>query len=244
MKVYVYNRSTVVADSEVTIIVQACNNFIKAFCAAWRMLPVHVTIITNPPTTQNYVFYIFDTDPADPLKTSYHTQVNNKIVGYIYANTILANGGAILYDGASTYTVAAAIFQEIIQTLINPYATTWWKMNSTTLAAAEICDPVHYNMVVVNAVVNGLTSRVALSDFVFPSWYDPMGPILVNPPLGVPQYNYKRTLSGPFTTAHCGFIITMAIGSGAISSLTNVTKNLPAKKSTEVINKAKRVIRK
>ena len=235
MDIIVYNRSTIITDDEVRLMVKACNVLMKQVCAAWNRLPVNISFITWIEPDAYYTFYVLDSDGGDPNKTSYHSEAYGKIVGYVFAKTILKNGGAILYKDNSTYTIASALFQEIAQALINPYVNTWWKMNSTTLAAGEICDPVHYNIVVITVQDDLSTNsnqcnnrqqikkvEVGLSDFVYPAWHNPLGKTLANPKIcndKFYQYNYKKTLSAPFTTSGGGFIMTLNINTKTITKV-------------------------
>jgi hypothetical protein len=209
---YVYNRSTVVQDTEVVSMVAAANILIKRVCKEWSRLPVTIQFLTYVEPSADYVYYILDTDLAMPQRTSYHTVAYGKVTGYIFAKTILENGGVVLYQDNSTYTVASAVFQEIAQSLINPYANTWWQMNATTLAYGQITDPVHFNIVVQPITISGIKINIGLSDFVYPSWYNVQAS-------STSQFNYKKTLNQPFSIAGCGFIITVDINTGIFNNI-------------------------
>lgn len=210
--VWVYSSSKVIVPNDVLAMVLACNVYIKQLCKAWNILPITVSRLLTPPTTQNYVFYIVDdTPPAGTL--GFHTEIQNRVLGYVYAKTILANGGVPLYKDTTTLTVASILFHEIAEAVIDPYVNLWWQQNLTTYVAGEVCDPVEGPIIPTIVSVLNVSTTVGLCDFIFPLWYNPEAPVSSKPVRGY-QYNYANTLSAPFSVLPTGYITTLNIRSG------------------------------
>jgi hypothetical protein len=94
------------------------------------------------------------------------------------------------------------VSHEIFEMLVDLRANIWWSsLDYSTFYAAEVCDPVEGNVVVVESKEY---PKVGLSDWILPAWADPMaraGP-----------YNHTNTLKAPFTLDKGGHRITLVNG--------------------------------
>ena len=120
---------------------------------------------------------MIDEDPSAPGALAFHTEENGlpRADGYILTKIMLENGGVPLYNEANPKgsTVAANLFHELAEAFIDPTVNVWWRDGQDVFYAAEVCDPVQGNNVIVTTP-DGI--KVALSDFVFPAWRDLMAP--------------------------------------------------------------------
>lgn len=206
MQIYVYNKSTFVNQTELNSMVLACNTLIKTFCLAWEIHPVTITVLNNLQhklQKVKYLVYIIDNSiiPAEVL--AYHTELDQHIVSYVMAKTIIDAGGAVLYKDKNSYTVAAALFQEIAEIVVDPTVNIWWQLNNMYMVASEVCDPVKNNMVVMKVGNGGQTKEpvtVALSDFIYPAWFDPLAK-------APNRFNYTKTLNKPFSMSSGGSVV-------------------------------------
>ena len=263
VQIYVYNKSTVVSNNEVAIMVAACNILIKKVCFIWNLLPVTITHLVTL-IDVNYIFYIIDNTTLTPNMVSCYTSTNGKVSGYILAKNILNNGGVTLYKDATTYTVAAALFHEIVETIIDPTINTWWRLNTLNMVAGDICNPVLNNLIVVQTpnpnvnpcnklgcsfnkykgplvretpLTNTNVVSVALCDFLYPTWFDPILTIST----GI-VYNYANTLTKPFSISSGGYVVLL---DNTTNKLTyKYGSKVPAWQKTYTQNTLRNVIRK
>lgn len=202
VQILVSNKSTVVTDVEVQQMVQACSILLPSFANVWNT-PATISFAgkdvgTSQQKTPTFLFVIVDTtDQADAL--AYHTEEEGKIEGFVFAKTIIENGGVVLHLDATTTTVASALFHEVAEALVDAFCNEWWTAANGTFYAAEVCDPVESNNVIVS-LVDG--TKVALSDFVFPAWRDTQA-------AAGSQFNYNNTLKAPFQLEKGGYSITI-----------------------------------
>jgi len=191
-QITIINNSTVVADVDVQSMVEACNQFLPNLTGAWNMGNPQVVFNSDKTATGNWHFYIVNTDSDVPGALAYHTETNDQVVGYILAQTILQNGGVVLYQDHNTPSVASALFHEIAEALIDPTVNIWWLAGNNQMYAGEVCDPVQDNIVPVVLDSNNQIT-VGLSNFIFPAWRDQQAGIgseaLINSCLTIPQVN-------------------------------------------------------
>lgn len=195
--------------------VSAYQKFLVPLCNAWNIYPPKVNFIINPSIVLGnniLVFVIYDnTDIAEAL--AYHMDPDGQIAGYVFAKTILDEGGVVLYKDSTTPTVSSALFHEIAETLLNRNCNGWWYDGYETYYAMEICDPVQ-NTIIPFDIMNGKRRiTVGMSDYILPSWGDFM------PPQNA-KFNYLNTLTQPFTLSEGGYAIVFN-SSGEIHFLGN-----------------------
>jgi hypothetical protein len=141
------NLSSAVEDGDVRTMIRACNVLMPEVAAAWGIpSPTIVFAKDMSPVSGAWLFHIIDSDPSAPGLLAYHEETGNTPDGYILSQTILQNGGAVLYAGTRP-TVASALFHEIAETLVDPDCNSWWQAPNGTRFAAEIVDPVQGQIV-------------------------------------------------------------------------------------------------
>ena len=201
-KINVINQSTVITDSDVTKMVAALNQTLPAFARDWKIFIIQAAVLPRETVmpTGSTILNVVIMDTTDiPGTAGYHTLYNGTTTVKIFASTILAAGGVSLYEDTRTKpTVSQALCHEVFEALLDPRSTQWI-LNPITGAmyALEVGDVVDGNAKVMRL---GDGSRVTVSDWVLPAWYDAentLGP-----------YNSLDTLSAPFTLAPNGYAMT------------------------------------
>ncbi|MDE2588783.1 MAG: hypothetical protein KGL95_03870, partial [Patescibacteria group bacterium] len=206
--IYVLNQSSVVNDTQVQQMVEASNILLSAFVQEWPVGEVLVQFVPstggNVPAAMptDHVWNFIVKDNADVQGAlAYHTEdAQDHVDGFIFAKTILDNGGTVLYAPRCNSTVASALFHEIVEALVDPTCNAWWQSSDGTMYAAEVADPVESN--IVSITLTGGTV-VGLSDFIFPAWRDCLAPNRT----GHVRYNYMDTLSRPFQLDKGGYVV-------------------------------------
>ncbi len=176
MKIVVRNdKSSRVSDADVAIMVQACNLLLPEVAKAWSVNCPLVVMGCSTVSAQedDWIFHLVDEDPRVPDALAYHDEDVYGVSGFVLTKTILESGGVPLCHDLhplTTRTVAAALFHELAEALVDPSCNIWWQNRAGAFIAAEVCDPVQDNNVLVTCT--GPWSTVALSDFVYPAWHD------------------------------------------------------------------------
>jgi len=219
----IVNSSTLVTDNEGNLIVKALNVLLPEFCKDWNISPTLTTYVPRGKTTTipRKIFLFDDADIEGVL--GYHDLSSNVPYGKCFAQTVLSEGGVILYSpNHKVPTVAEVVCHEVFELLVNPYCNEWWDIgDSRILYAKEPCDPVQSNALTVSILVSPATSRynallrktvrtpaiyenVGCSDWILPAWGNPQGK---------GPFNHLNTLKAPFTLDKGGYGIQMTVGS-------------------------------
>jgi len=206
----IYNQSTVVNDGDAALMTRASGQILAEVASAWNLqvAEINVAFIKGPAPTDvsktsptQWTFFIIDapTSPDDQGALAYHTEQSDRFIGYIFAKTILDNGGSVLYaSDDNAETVASALFHELAEALIDDTCNAWWQDNNGTLWAAEVADPVENTPLLV--VVDG--KKVMLSDYILPAWRD------TEAPSGT-HFDRQGVLTAPFQLAKGGYAVTI-----------------------------------
>lgn len=195
--IYCFNKSTVLKNSDMFLMINALNILLPSFCNSWSLKQYRC--VAAPPTikpgSSMYCSFLDDSDAPGAL--AYHTEFANVPYGDVFVKTILEYGGTVL---TGVNTVAQAFSHEIFEMLVNQNVNVWWQQPNGVLVPAEVCDPVQGNIVPIKVG----TTIVYLSDYILPAWNDPQsttGP-----------YNFLNTLKRPFHMAKGGYLVIMYNG--------------------------------
>ena len=198
--VAILNESRLVTDAQGKAIVSALNSLLPTFCADWNMRPV--SAVYYPRNTLSPIplkCYIYDTT-ASPKELGIDEETDDVPYAKVFAKKILDAGGAVLAASGGP-TVAQTISHEVFEMLADLRGNSWWAdYSGSSLYAAEVCDPVVSNRVVVNVGA----ALVQMSDWILPAWSDPQaskGP-----------FNHLDTLMNPMSVDKGGYIITQTNG--------------------------------
>ena len=194
MRIYVSNQSTVVSNSQVQKMILAMNQFLITLCKDWSITTVQMfQTFTGPNKILDNTIFIFDNSDS-PGALGYHFDVDGLAVGYVFAKTILDYGGDVLYKNSTTGTVSQCLCHEALEMIGNANINKWFLDNNGTFWAGELCDAVESNIITVTLTGN---IKVALSDYVLPSWFSPNSTKR--------PFNKLNTLTGPFKIDKWGY---------------------------------------
>ena len=204
----VYNQSTVVNNQDAATMCKASGTLLKEVAQVWGVGSsfADVTFVSGAPpsdvstTAQNiWTFVIIDSAQTNDGTLAYHTETSDRFIGYIFAKTILDNGGSVLYQSdTSAETVAAGLFHELAEALIDFTCNGWWQDANGTFWASEVADPVESTPWIVQ--VNN--QKVGLCSYIFPSWKD------TEAPQGT-QFDRAGVVTQPFQVASGGYAVTI-----------------------------------
>jgi hypothetical protein len=214
MLIAVLNQSTLVTNAEVSIMCQAIQVQFNLHCApAWNQYPPTVKFYANATQVPGYawVTYVIDNDTQVEGALGFHEESSDKVVAYIMCEPILSNGGVpFVYDSSNPtqYTVSATLSHELMEMFGDRFAGTFsagpQNSSGSNLYCNELCDPVEDNSY--GIAVDGY--QVAVSDFIFPAWFNPQATSPQNMP-----FDYLAQLKAPFTMTAGGYIITATLSS-------------------------------
>lgn len=212
MLIAVINQSTLVTNAEVSIMCQAIQVQFNLHCApAWNQYPPTVTFYADASKVPGYawVAYVIDNDAQVEGALGFHEETSDKVVAYIMCEPILTNGGTVfVYNASNTsqYTVSATLSHELMEMFVDRFAGSFstgpQNSSGSNLYCNELCDPVESTNYPIS--VDGY--QVAMSSFVFPSWFNPQAVSPQNMP-----FDYLNQLKAPFTMTPGGYIITATL---------------------------------
>jgi hypothetical protein len=198
LPIYVTNGSTRVSDQDVQTMVGAVAAQVQDhFSPAWQIPANPVTYLPKgaPPPAWGAVLTVVD-NPDQPGVLGWHTEGEHDVIyGYVFAAPVLDNGGQVL-TGA-TYTVAATLSHEVLETIADPHVNLWATGPNSTLISQEVCDPVENGSYEI--------SGVSVSNFVTPEWFDAQAATDAS-------MDYLGRVSQPFQMDKGGYYVHLTAG--------------------------------
>lgn len=182
-------------DGDAAKIVQALNIQNQDMVAAWgagkQADHVLVADAVSAPARSVLAYFLYNADVANAL--GYHdTDPDGNAFIRVFVETILGNGGTSL-TGSVSVSVCAG--HEADEEAVDPGCTATATAPNGDAWALEVSDPVEsssYNV----GLADG--SQVAVSDFVYPSFFDAAGQ---------PPFDHLGVITAPFTIAQGGYAI-------------------------------------
>jgi hypothetical protein len=192
----VVNESKKVTLDQARLMTEACNIQLTRHAApAWGKVTMPVIfyeLATMVPKDGDLIVLLDSPDEADAL--GYHTETpDGRVYGRVFVNPVLDAGGTILKGALS---VSCVLSHEVLEQFIDPDINLWADDGRGKLYAIEVADPVENDAY--NVKVG--TKPVAVSDFVFPEWFDREN-------RRGTRYNQLATLKGPFTMRTGGYVV-------------------------------------
>jgi hypothetical protein len=202
-------------DADAANIVEALNLQNKDVVATWgaakQASHVLVASAAAAPAGAMLAYFLYNSDVAGAL--GYHdVDPNGNPYIRVFVETILSNGGTTL-TGSLSVSVCAG--HEADEEDVDPSCTATATAGNGDTWALEVSDPVEsssYNVTLADG------SQIAVSDFVYPSFFDPQG---------TAPFDHTGVITAPFTIAQGGYAIinNQAVygntsGSGQTTSLT------------------------
>jgi hypothetical protein len=186
MLIAILNQSNgAVADADVATMEAAITRQIQAVASAWNREAATVTFYSDAGAVPAGAYGVaivptIDGQPAGVV--GYHAEN----WGLVAAQPILANAQTLTGD----WSVSSTLSHEVLEMFIDPACNLWADNGQGTCYSLEVCDPVEAPTY--PDPVNG----VSVSNFVFPSWFDPQG---------TAPFDKQRQVTAPFTIAAGGY---------------------------------------
>jgi hypothetical protein len=189
------SQPSVLPGTDAERIVEALNLQNKDMVAAWGAAKAasHVLVASASaaPAGAVLAYFLYNTDVAGAL--GYHdVDPNGNPYIRIFVETILGNGGTTL-TGSLSVSVCAG--HEADEEDVDPSCASTATASNGDVWALEVCDPVEASSY--NVILSG-GSAVAVSDFVYPSFFDPQG---------TAPFDHTGVVTAPFTIAQGGYAI-------------------------------------
>lgn len=207
----VTNQSTLVSNNDAATMCAATQKQVTLHVApAYNAKTCTVKFYADPKKIpgHSWLINIIDDDTSVPGALGYHSEQDDKVIGFIMCKPVLDNGGVVLYDANNpqNVSVASVLSHETLEIFADRYAGFWADGPTRpqgTEYALEICDPVEGDSYVIE--VNGV--KVSVSNFVFPAWFN----MQASSPQNLP-FDYLKKLSEPFSMTAGGYMILRANG--------------------------------
>lgn len=210
MLIAVINESTLVTNDQVNTMCLAIQSQLNLHVLpAWNMKSGSIKFYADKNKVPGYAWVVSVLDNATVAGAlGYHSEDFDKIDGFIFAQTVLSNGGKVLFDAANpnNFTVSSVLSHEVCEMVGDRFANFWADGPSIAQGseyALELCDPVEGDSYTIT--VNGTV--VSVSNFVFPSWFNQQATAALNKP-----FDYLGKLSAPFTMTPGGYMIVAESG--------------------------------
>lgn len=216
MLIAILNQSTLVTDADIELMVKAIQIQMDLHVSpAWDMKSPTIKFYSDKSKVPGYAWVVnmIDNNAQVQGALGFHEEQSDKIIAFIMAQPILSNGGTVLnFDPTNpgAYTVSGTLSHEIIEMFGDRYTNCYFD-NENVSWCAELCDPVE--QIGYGIMVDG--KNVAVSDFVFPSFFNPNATLALNAP-----FNYLNTVKAPFTILPGGYSIQRTGGPGTEQQVT------------------------
>ena len=117
-----------------------------------------------------------------------------KLWGVVAAKPELDNGAKVT---TGDWSVSSVLSHEVLEMFVNPNCNLWANDGKGSAYSFEVCDPVEAPSYPVNGV--------SVSNFVTPSWFDPLAPATA-------QFDKLGQLHGPFSILKGGYLVYESAG--------------------------------
>jgi hypothetical protein len=215
MLIAIINQSTLVSNYDLEIMAKAIQIQLDLhLLPAWNLKSGTVQFYANAAQVPGYAWVASMLDNSTQAGAlGYHEEDNDKVDAFIFAEPVLSNGGTILnFDPSnpSQYTVSATLSHEICEMIGDRFSGGFSQgpqISAGNLYCQELCDPVENDSY--GIAVDGYS--VSVSNFVFPSWFNPEATSINLP------FDYLNKLTAPFTMDAGGYMIVASLtGEGEV----------------------------
>jgi hypothetical protein len=199
MLIAILNQSTVVTNADVATMTQAIASQIQNDVApVWERAPATVVFYPDPTAVPPAARGIAIVDTIDDQPTGVlgiHTEDQaGQMWGVVAAKPELDNNGHAL---TGDWSVSSTLSHEVLEMFVDPNCNLWANDGQGSVYSLEVCDPVEAPTYPVNGV--------SVSNFVTPSWFDPL------PPAGA-QFDKLDLLTAGFSILPGGYMTYEAKG--------------------------------
>jgi hypothetical protein len=210
MLIAVINQSKLVTNDQVNTMCQAIQIQLNLHVLpAWNMKAATITFYADATKVPGYAWVVSMLDNSTQAGAlGYHSEDNDEVDAFIFAEPVLSNGGVpMVFNPANPgqYTVSATLSHEVCEMIGDRFAGGFSQgpqISQGNLYCQELCDPVENDSY---GITVGST-LVAVSNFVFPSWFNPQAKVPQNKP-----FDYLGKLTAPFTMDAGGYMIVASL---------------------------------
>jgi hypothetical protein len=194
MLIAILNKSTVVADTDVSAMTEAVHEQVRMDAAPhWERAPAAVVFYTDPgPVPADaHGITIVDTIqdvPKDVL--GFHTEGRGgRIWGVVAAKPALDHGGQAT---TGDWSVSSLLSHEVLEMFVDPNCNLWADDGKGSTYSLEVCDPVEAPTYTVMGI--------SVCNFVTPAWFNPRAPATA-------QFDKLGHVSAAFSIARGGYVV-------------------------------------
>ena len=194
MLIAILNQSTLVSSADAATMTQAIAAQVRLDAAPlWDRAPAAVVFYTDAaaiPATAHGIA-IVDTIQDQPQGVlGFHTEDRGgKLWGVVAAKPELDNGGQVT---TGDWSVSTTLSHEVLEMFVDPNCNLWANDGQGSAYSFEVCDPVEAPSYTVNGV--------SVSNFVTPSWFDPLAPATA-------QFDKLGLLNAAFGILKGGYVV-------------------------------------
>jgi hypothetical protein len=194
MLIAILNQSTLVANADVATMTEAIATQIQFDAAPiWDRAPAAVVFYTDPAAVPAgaHSITIVDTIQDQPKGVlGLHTEDQSaQLFGVVAAKPELDNGGQVT---TGDWSVSSTLSHEVLEMFVDPNCNLWANDGKGTAYSLEVCDPVEAPTYPVDGV--------SVSNFVTPSWFDPLAPATA-------QFDKQGQLTAGFSVLPGGYMV-------------------------------------
>jgi hypothetical protein len=199
MLIAILNQSTVVADADAATMTEAIATQVQFDVAPiWDRAPAAVVFYTDPAAVPAaaHGIAIVDTIQDQPQGVlGFHTEDRTaQTWGVVAAKPELDNGGQVTIGD---WSVSSTLSHEVLEMFVDPNCNLWANDGKGSVYSLEVCDPVEAPTYTV--------SGVSVSNFVTPSWFDPLAPATA-------QFDKMGQLTAGFSILPGGYMVYESAG--------------------------------
>jgi hypothetical protein len=219
MLIAIVNHSARVTDADANLMTLAVQQQLTLHVApAWNQkaptLKFYSAADIKKVPGYAWIVGIFD-NPTVANALGYHSENDDVIDGFTFVDPVLDNKGVVLYDESNpqNVSVSSVLSHEVVEMFGDRFANLWADgpaNGRNSQYAMELCDPVEADSYVVEVIFEGATTKVSVSNFVFPSWFNPQATVKLNFP-----FDYLKKLTAPFTMTSGGYMIVRVAGNAS-----------------------------
>lgn len=210
MLIAVINESTMVTNDQVATMCASMQVQLDLHVLpAWNMKSATIKFYADKTQVPGYAWVVNMLDNSTQAGAlGYHSLDNDEVDAFIFAQPVLSNGGTVMiFDptNPNQYTVSATLSHEVCEMVGDRFANGFSQgpqIAQGNLYAQELCDPVENDSY--DIMINGV--NVAVSNFVFPSWFNSEAKVPQNMP-----FDYLGKLAAPYTMDAGGYMIVASV---------------------------------
>jgi len=199
MLIAILNQSTLVSSADAAAMTEAVAAQVRFDAAPiWDRSPAAVVFYTDPSAVppQAHGIALVDTIQDQPQGVlGFHTEdQGGKLWGVVAAKPELDNGAKVT---TGDWSVSSVLSHEVLEMFVDPNCNLWANDGKGSAYSFEVCDPVEAPSYPVNGV--------SVSNFVTPSWFDPLAPATA-------QFDKLGQLHAAFSILQGGYVVYESAG--------------------------------